>query len=91
MFNLRYGGYTFNPGAIGRGATVRVNSLVDIREQLPYGGPYNTISSLGILTMGDIPASRTDAYTRLPAANMIPNSFTDSNGITYAWVQGNGW
>ena len=31
------------------------------------------------------------ADVELTQPNFMPNSYTDSNGITYTWTEGNGW
>jgi hypothetical protein len=50
-------------------------------------GTY-TVANLGILSTGDRGAL---ANVNLNQPNFMPNSFTDSNNITYTWTEGNGW
>ncbi len=50
-------------------------------------GPYMYNSDLGILSLGDMPAS--GDYKLL--GKQKTNSYTDANGITYSWKPGAGW
>ena len=70
-----------------------------VKDQARYAtgiaGQGQTITSMwytsvGVLGVSDAPKGDGN-NVEINKPNMMPASYTDSNGITYAWKQGNGW
>jgi hypothetical protein len=80
---------TFEPSVYTGYARVDLVGLIDAFEK-QFGTPGFGSGALGVLTIGDAGKQVVD-YLIKDAPNMIPNSFTDVGGITYSWIEGNGW
>jgi hypothetical protein len=75
------------PNTIGFG--IEYNNVLE-SDYVLWFYTFTSIATfqLGILSLGD---RGTTMNYRVNQAPYMPNSYTDSNNITYTWTQGNGW